>query len=253
MAQSGLGWRHCALSVPAEGRHCQALWHCNTSRLEALALSMPAEGRHSAGTGTATPCRRQALQFTIRHCVHLGIQAVGAVGLSELSELSDEGVLSELSDCRTDGRQWKTVDERGAMSCTVGITVGHCRNCRTFGLSDLSDCRITVGLLSESTVGLSDRGSEDWLPFYLDPKTWTHHRNVYRLHAFEPITLAEPISLGLGAQRAYGSVTIQTSQCIPQKRTRTTLGWPGGTGACFHALSHPRKPPWTPMKPFLLI
>ena len=94
-------------------------------------------------------------------------QAVGTVGLSELS---DVGLLSELSDCRTDGRQWKTVDERGTMSCTVGITVGHCRTCRTVGLSDLSDCRITVGklsencriavgLLSESTVGLSDQGS----------------------------------------------------------------------------------------------
>ena len=75
---------------------------------------------------------------------------VGTVGLSELS---DVGLLSELSDCRTDGRQWKTEDERGTMSCTVGITVGHCRtlsDCRTVGPVGLSDnCRITVGLLSD--------------------------------------------------------------------------------------------------------
>eukprot|EP00966_Prymnesium_polylepis_P228470 5287779-Prymnesium_polylepis.1 len=75
----------------------------------------------------------------------------------KLSELSDVGLLSELSDCRncrTDGRQWKTEDERGTMSESLLDTVGHCR---TVGLSDLSGCRTTVGLLSDYcriTVGI---------------------------------------------------------------------------------------------------
>ena len=98
--------------------------------------------------------RHQIATASVQQASIIVTQAVGTVGLSELS---DVGLLSELSDCRTDGRQWKTVDERGTMSCTVGITVGHCRTCRTVGLSDLSDCRITVGKLSDCcriTVGI---------------------------------------------------------------------------------------------------
>ena len=88
-----------------------------------------------------------------------------------------------LSYCRTIGRQSGRLSD---MSDTVGLsdlvsdTVGRCRTyCRTVGrcasvlteeslsdsvgqLSDsvrLSDCRTTVRLLSETTVGLSDQGS----------------------------------------------------------------------------------------------
>ena len=62
-------------------------------------------------------------------------------GLSELSELSD---------------QRQTVAERVTAGFTVGMTVG---TVGTVGL--LSDyCRTTVGLLSESTVGLSDQGAQ---------------------------------------------------------------------------------------------
>jgi hypothetical protein len=60
-----------------------------------------------------------------------------------------------LSDCRMYGRQYGIILTQ---QITVGMAVGHCRtvglsDCRTVGLSD--ECRI----LSEHTVGLSDRGS----------------------------------------------------------------------------------------------
>jgi hypothetical protein len=75
------------------------------------------------------------------------------------------GLREQLSD---DGRQWKTVQEDGTVGVHCRTTVGHCRtlsDCRTVGLSDcrtsvgqLSDhCRITV---SEFTVGLSDRARQ---------------------------------------------------------------------------------------------
>ena len=68
-----------------------------------------------------------------------------------------------LSDCRNAGRQWKTVDEHAAAGSTVGLTVGQLSDCRTVGLSDCRNCRTTVrttvGLLTDYTVGLSDRGS----------------------------------------------------------------------------------------------
>ena len=85
------------------------------------------------------------LQHTLSDCRAVGpvglsdCRTVGTVGLSELSQLSD------LSDCRTHGRQWKTVLERGKMEFTVGMAVGQLSDvsdCRTVGLSD---CRMTVG------------------------------------------------------------------------------------------------------------
>ena len=69
------------------------------------------------------------------------VNSVVTIGLSDgLLQLSEK--LSELSDCRTRGRQLKTVRERGAMK----------------SLSDqLSDyCQITVGLLSDYCRILSD-------------------------------------------------------------------------------------------------
>ena len=78
----------------------------------------------------------------------------------KISKLSE---LSELSDALSGHL---TVADHGAR----GSTVGHCRglsDCRTVGTVGLSDnCRA----LSESTVGLSDRGSE-WLLRYLTGNT----------------------------------------------------------------------------------
>ena len=42
----------------------------------------------------------------------------------------------------------------------------------------------------------------------------------------------------------------QMKQSVPPKPPQGAGGRPG---ACCHAIPHPRKPPWTPMKPFLCI
>ena len=81
----------------------------------------------------------------------------------ELSDCRNRAQLSELSDCRTCGRQWQTAQEHGTvelLSELLSDTVGHCR---TVGLSDCRIFRTTVGLLSDFTVGLSDRGSNHFL------------------------------------------------------------------------------------------
>ena len=83
------------------------------------------------------------------------VEAVGAVGTVGRTPTVGTVGLSDL---------WETVGDSGRAwygGVTVGITVGHRRtlsDCRTVGLSD---CRITVGSLSDFTVGLSDRGSSD--------------------------------------------------------------------------------------------
>ena len=71
------------------------------------------------------------------------------------------GHLSELSDCRT---LRLTVYDSDHTLCLSDLLSELSDSCRTpVRLSDcrnrLSDCRTTVGLLSEFTVGLSDRGS----------------------------------------------------------------------------------------------
>ena len=84
------------------------------------------------------------------------VEAVGAVGTVGRTPTVGTVGLSDL---------WETVGDSGRAwygGVTVGITVGHCRTlsgCRTVGLSD---CRITVGSLSDFTVGLSDWGSGDF-------------------------------------------------------------------------------------------
>ena len=90
-------------------------------------------------------------------CCYVALSDCRTVGLSlGLSDCRTVG----LSDCRTCGRQWQTVEERMTTGITVGMAVGLLSDCRTVGLAELSDCRITVGLLSDYcriTVGIHCR------------------------------------------------------------------------------------------------
>ena len=95
------------------------------------------------------------------------VNSVVTIGLSDgLLQLSEK--LSELSDCRTRGRQWKTVRERCAMKSLSDQLSDYCRI-----LSDtVGYCRILseyCWILSDIPVGLSDRGSDlTYAPLY-DP------------------------------------------------------------------------------------
>jgi len=99
------------------------------------------------------------------------------VGLSDgvVSECRTEGMtLGVVSECRTEGMTlgWcrnvgMSDAEYDSMTLANGLplqkSVGQLSDeCRTVGMSDcrtVSECRNSVGIVSDSSVGMSDRGS----------------------------------------------------------------------------------------------